>query len=341
MLLVFLILNFARAEEKIDYFRYEVKKKDTVSDLLYSLKMKPIYGPGNYLERTLVKNNLSESKAKNLEKGDILYIPISLPANDPAKGGNLAAFSPVTGESSSINATSIIHPKKKVFLERDKDEYDINVSLTYFNRSTRVSWQKETSNDSSVTFNESSNLATRLQINSRKVINASGLKIRPNYAFEYTQIKQSAEAIEGNLEYRPGFKADLALAIENYKSDMMINLAYQYEEMNTTDSFNDTVFVRRNYLNWAGLNLAINDNYFEKDFVHIFNVYASLKTRSTAEDFVLSSNIDKLIGGKLGYSLMTSIGGLNIAANYQLYLMTNDINNYNISSFGLSLGKWF
>jgi len=87
---------------------YKVEHKDTISQILYSLNMKPIYGPKGMLEKTLALNPHKRNSSELLKPGEILILPAT-----PTHQGAASVASPIPPASRSPASESRIEPSAK------------------------------------------------------------------------------------------------------------------------------------------------------------------------------------------------------------------------------------
>jgi len=72
VLSILIISSLVEAQE--EFFKYEVKRQDTLSHILYELKFPKIYGKNGYLKKVVALNNLN-GQENNLSPGQVIVIP--------------------------------------------------------------------------------------------------------------------------------------------------------------------------------------------------------------------------------------------------------------------------
>ena len=74
--IIFLFFTFSINAAEEMYIQHTVKKGETLSQILIDYRLRPVYHNEGFLDEVLALNHLDLKRAKKLEIGDILVLPI-------------------------------------------------------------------------------------------------------------------------------------------------------------------------------------------------------------------------------------------------------------------------
>lgn len=319
-LCVLVLTSSAFANEKKDFSLYVVKPGDTINTVLFKNQLGPLYGSGNYEEKTLKLNRLSKESTKKLEVGEVIILPM------PEK-----IVSNKSEDAISIKSSATITSEQ--LKERNRGNNNWTLWGEYFNRKSSFSEQNTT-----VQLNQ--NFAFTLDYLYRDRITSRQVTLNPIASLGiYTQSNTNFSN-DPNLtaELSPSLRLRTGLEIEHREYNVILTPFTEFEyfsyiDNNGTNNYN----IRKDQILWAGA--QVKKQFFIKKFSPYIGTELATSLGGSNEKSVNVSQ--SLNGEKLRYFI-----GTNYEHHYniELYYETLDLKDqtaFQVDSTGIRLGYRF
>ncbi|MCR9205328.1 MAG: hypothetical protein NXH75_12165 [Halobacteriovoraceae bacterium] len=317
---ILLFSSSAWANEKKDFSLYVVKPGDTINTVLFSNNLGPLYGSGNYEEKTLKLNRLSKESTKKLEVGEVIILPI------PDKTVS-------NGSSDAISIKSSATITSEQLKQRKRGNNNWTLWGEYFNRKSSFTEQ-----NTSVRLNQ--NFAFTLDYLYRDRITSRQVTFNPMASLGvYTQSNTNfSNDPTLTAELSPSLRFRTGLEIEHREYSAQITPFTEFEYFSYIDNNGTNSFsIRKDQILWAGA--QIKKQFSIKKFSPYIGTELATSLGGSNEKSVNVSQ--SLNGEKLRYFI-----GTNYEHHYniEIYYETLDLKDqtaFQVDSTGMRFGYRF
>lgn len=210
---------------KENYEVHILQENETLSELLQSKRYKPLYGPGNWVEKVLDMNHLSADQAGKIKKG----YPIILPFR----------YSPIakskTDTVSTKQASTVFYG---LVGNKISNHQDVYIDISFFERSAKVA---------NYNIKQQSNIKIGLSYEDQNKRTFNSFTYRPEFSIygighgptEFTNIGNTSASFEPTLQAHAG------LMLNHKKVDYDFGPYAELLEQSSLDNINDNIEVRR------------------------------------------------------------------------------------------------
>lgn len=315
-LLFSLLSLFVLAEEvdvqTIPYTQYTLKKGDTISEVLYSRGIYPLYGDNKKVQATLKLNRLTLEEAKKLDVGDIILLP---------KFMDRPVSERIVYKTIDISKA---YPKKALAGE---------FYLTYSGRSERINY-----GSAKVSGDLYNNFGFKLQSDLNRFIHLYDVQLS---GFLGAGIEKNNDPIEqssdgGRVDTTTNFNIFGGVYIESLNIEAKPFLMWQYEQFDGFDLNNNDIVRRRNKISWFGLGLKHTFYLWEQPLIVKPSIsYTVVSASEKAND----DNINGLTGFKTNFEATFTLDHKwKIGTDISFYSFSQ-FKDYNMLRYALLFGR--
>lgn len=234
---ILLLLPFATAMQAYSYEVHVLKSGETLSELLYARGYKPLYGPGNWVEKTLKINHLESINSSKIKKG----LPILL----PGEAKQIVKIIKVD-KVQTQNAALL---KGGIFGNTISKHQDVYIDLDYYSQSSKLKSKTLTANQ---------NFGLGFRVEGKNNYSIGGLKYNFDSSLFVYNHGSGSTASDENISsaLAPTYHFKLKSNIQTPELGFQFGPSFTLDESSKVVEEDDTINTRRDRNAWIGFDIS-------------------------------------------------------------------------------------